>query len=99
MKKIGLGLMSVLFISCAHFDDAPKTVQFPFAAELLKKVQNNTNRAPASFDEEVLSEKSTVAEPQLSFAVNVAAVGMASHSTVISDGKASLKVGFVVSST
>lgn len=58
MKKIGLGLMSVLFISCAHFDDAPKTVQFPYAAELLKKVQNNTNRAPASFDEETLSEKS-----------------------------------------
>lgn len=50
--------MSVLFISCAHFDDAPKTVQFPYAAELLKKVQNNTNRAPASFDEESLSEKS-----------------------------------------
>lgn len=58
MKNISLGLMSVLFISCAHFSDAPKTVQFPYAAHLLKKVQNNTNRAPASFDEESLSEKS-----------------------------------------
>src|SRR5690606_33341970 len=41
----------------------------------------------------------TVAEPQLSFAVNVCATGMLSHSTVISLGNASTNVGAVVSST
>jgi hypothetical protein len=58
MKNISLGLVSLLFISCSHFHESPKTVQFPYASELLKKVQNNTNRAPASFDEDSLSEKS-----------------------------------------
>ena len=39
-----------------------------------------------------------MASPQLSLAVNVSAVGTASHSTSTSAGKASLKVGAVVSS-
>ena len=58
MKNFSLGLVSILFISCAHFSDTQKTVQFPYAAELLKKVQNNSGRMPASVVESDLSEKS-----------------------------------------
>jgi hypothetical protein len=58
MKNIGLGLCSVLFVSCAHFDEAKKVVvQFPYAADLVQKVQLSSNRAPASVKDE-LSQKS-----------------------------------------
>lgn len=58
MKKLSLGLLSVMVISCAHMQESPKTVQFPYAADLLQKVQMRTGRVPASFDSEDLSEKS-----------------------------------------
>ena len=58
MKNIGLGLCSVLFVSCAHFDEAKNVVvQFPYAADLVQKVQLSSNRAPASVKDE-LSQKS-----------------------------------------
>jgi hypothetical protein len=58
MKNMTLGFLSVFLVSCAHFNEAPKTVQFPFAAELLQKVQRDINRAPASMDLDDLSDKS-----------------------------------------
>jgi hypothetical protein len=58
MKHFGLSLLSVFFISCAHLDETPKTVQFPYAAELLEKVQMSQGRRPASINIEEYSEKS-----------------------------------------
>lgn len=59
MKKLSLVILSVLSVSCAHFNDAPKTVQFPYATDLVQKVQMTASRAPASALEfEELSEKS-----------------------------------------
>jgi hypothetical protein len=58
MKKTSIGLLSVLLVSCAHFNETPKTVQFPYATELLQKVQMKTGRVPASITIEELSEKS-----------------------------------------
>lgn len=58
MKKLYIGFLPLLLVSCAHFDEAPKVVQFPYATELLEKVQMNTTRAPASIQAEDLSEKS-----------------------------------------
>ncbi len=46
-----------------------------------------------------VSEKVTLAVPQLSEAVNVSALGTTSHSTVISVGNVPTKVGSVVSCT
>lgn len=58
MKNIGFGLLSVLFVSCAHFGEAEiVTVQFPYATDLLQKVQMTSSRAPASLDDE-LTQKS-----------------------------------------
>ena len=58
MKNLSFGILSVLFVSCAHVKDAPKTVAFPYAADLVEKVQKTASRAPASFEFEELSEKS-----------------------------------------
>jgi hypothetical protein len=58
MKNLSLGLLSVLLMSCAHFDETPKTVHFPYAEELLEKVQRSASRSPASFNNMELTEKS-----------------------------------------
>jgi hypothetical protein len=58
MKTTGLFFCSFLLVSCAHFNEAPKTVHFPYAAELLEKVQKTAVRVPASITEDDLSEKS-----------------------------------------
>lgn len=58
MKNIGFGILSVLFVSCAHFNGSDKVVvQFPYATDLLQKVQMTSSRAPASLEDE-LSQKS-----------------------------------------
>lgn len=54
MKNFGFSLLSVLLVSCAHFgDDQKVAVQFPYATELLQKVQMSASRTPASMDEEL----------------------------------------------
>lgn len=58
MKKTGLVLCSLIVTACAHFEEAPKTVHFPYAVELLEKVQKTQGREPASLTEDDLSEKS-----------------------------------------
>lgn len=58
MKSLKLCILSVLVVGCAHFDESEKTVQFPYAAELLEKVQMTASRMPASLNVEDLSEKS-----------------------------------------
>lgn len=57
MKNPGLVLLSLMFVSCAHFSDEQKIVRFPYAEELLQKVQLGATRTPASLEEE-LSRKS-----------------------------------------
>lgn len=48
MKKcLGLLVLGVL-VSCSHVDGNKKVVQFPYADELLKKVQLSPQRIPAS---------------------------------------------------
>lgn len=58
MKYSCLTLFSLLLIGCAHVVEAPKTVQFPYAEELLEKVQASAGRRPASLTLDDLSEKS-----------------------------------------
>lgn len=58
MKQLNFALMSALLVSCAHFNEAPKTVQFPYASELLQKVQTKVSRMPASMEMEDLNETS-----------------------------------------
>lgn len=58
MKNLSFGVLSVVFVSCAHVPEAHKTVAFPYASDLVSKVQQSASRAPASFDFEELSEKS-----------------------------------------
>lgn len=59
MKNIVFSLLSVLFASCAHFGESDKVVvQFPYATDLLQKVQMISSRAPASLEDE-LSQKSS----------------------------------------
>lgn len=59
MKTTAIVLSTLVLTSCAHFgDEAPKIVQFPYASELLQKVQKSAGRAPASVIEDDLSEKS-----------------------------------------
>lgn len=58
MKHLGYCSLVLLFASCAHFEEVPKTVQFPYASELLEKVQKNVSRVPASLSEEDMSPKS-----------------------------------------
>lgn len=51
MNKIVFVLMSSILVSCAH--KAPETsqvVHFPYAADLLKDIQKQTSRAPASIE-------------------------------------------------
>lgn len=53
-------VFSVSFLnSCSHFSpENEKIVQFPFAQELLERVQANPSRLPASIDEIKFNEKS-----------------------------------------
>lgn len=46
--KYSLLLLSVLFFSCAHRPDEKRVVQFPYAEELVEKVQKVALRSPAS---------------------------------------------------
>src|SRR5262245_32828565 len=49
MKSFALTMVILgLGVSCSHWKEAPVTVQFPYAAELLEKVQRSHSRAPAS---------------------------------------------------
>lgn len=50
MKNAILGLLVVSVVSCSHLSETPKTVDFPYAEELLEKVQHSVARAPASFE-------------------------------------------------
>lgn len=50
MKNGILGLLVVSAVGCSHFSEAPKTVSFPYASELLEKVQHSVAREPASFE-------------------------------------------------
>jgi hypothetical protein len=59
MRNFSLGVLSVFFISCAHFEDIPKKVQFPYATALVEKVQVTASRSPSSLVEfEELTKKS-----------------------------------------
>jgi hypothetical protein len=58
MRNLGFGFLTILLTGCSHFNDAPKTVQFPYASELLEKVQKSSYRVPASLSEDDLSGKS-----------------------------------------
>ncbi len=58
MKTTCLIALSLFAVSCASTNDAPKTVQFPYATELLQKVQMTAGRMPASVSDDDLSEKS-----------------------------------------
>ncbi len=58
MKNLNFALLSLLLASCAQFQDAPKTVHFPYAADLLIEVQKNTGRAPAQVEVSTVNEKS-----------------------------------------
>ena len=46
--KYSLLLVPALFISCAHVNEEKRVVAFPYAEELVEKVQKVTMRAPAS---------------------------------------------------
>lgn len=58
MKNLGYCTIILLLASCSHIGEAPKTVHFPYASELLEKVQKNASRMPASLTEDDLSPKS-----------------------------------------
>lgn len=58
MKNFGYGCLSLLIAGCSHFSDTHKVVQFPYASELVEKVQKTATRAPASMSVEDFSEKS-----------------------------------------
>lgn len=51
MKNLTLGLLVLSAIGCSHVEKAPEVaVQFPYASELLEKVQHSVSRAPASLE-------------------------------------------------
>lgn len=50
MKNVILGLVVISAVGCAHVSDNPKTVEFPYAAELLEKIQHSVARVPASVE-------------------------------------------------
>lgn len=56
MKSLPLAILSFFAISCAHDIQMNKTVQFPFAEELLQKVQMAGTRMPASMSVEDMEE-------------------------------------------
>lgn len=58
MKNLGLVSLVLMVTACAHVNESPKTVQFPYASELLEKVQKSVGRLPASSLDEELTQKS-----------------------------------------
>lgn len=56
MRKMALGLVAVTMVGCSHFSETQNVVQFPYAEELLQKVQINHSRTPASLAMEDLEE-------------------------------------------
>jgi len=58
MKNISPVLLCLL-VSCSHLDSRPKVVSFPYATELLEKVQKNQLRKPASLSVSDVSGKSS----------------------------------------
>ncbi|WPU63781.1 hypothetical protein [Peredibacter starrii] len=58
MKNMILGLLVVGSVGCSHMKEAPKTVEFTYAAELLQKVQLGVARAPASLELETEEQPS-----------------------------------------
>jgi hypothetical protein len=64
MKKLSILSLSLVLVSCSHFQETPKTVEFPYAQELLEKVQAQTNREPASL---TVDDVSTVSPRRVYF--------------------------------
>lgn len=58
MKNSAFFFVSLSLVSCSHFSEAPKTVHFPYAEELLQEIQKGNSRAPASQNLSVNDEKS-----------------------------------------
>jgi hypothetical protein len=59
MKNSCITLSVLMLVSCAHVKESPKTVQFPYATELLEKVQMKSGRrSPASMTMDEGAEKS-----------------------------------------
>lgn len=58
MKYLSLGLCSAILMSCAHVTTENKTVQFPYATELVEKVQKISYREPASLEVDDVGGKS-----------------------------------------
>lgn len=58
MKNSSVFVLSVFLASCSHFEHENKTVHFPYAEDLLQRVQSTASRMPASITTEDLSEKS-----------------------------------------
>lgn len=58
MKYLTLSLAVASLVGCSHVPESSKVVQFPYAEELLQKVQLSHSRAPASFDIDELDETS-----------------------------------------
>lgn len=59
MKSLRFFLLAGFVTGCAHVGNDQKLVHFPYAEDLLQKVQANSARMPASADlEDELSEKS-----------------------------------------
>lgn len=58
MKKPILAL-SFLLVGCSHVPKHEKVVQFPYAAELVEKIQLSSGRTPASVELSVEEDKST----------------------------------------
>ena len=61
MKNLAICLAVLSLGACSHLQEAPKTVHFPYAEELLQKVQMSASRAPASYD---LSEEMDETSPR-----------------------------------
>lgn len=58
MTKIVLPLTALLLAACSHVSHETKVVSFPYASELVEKIQREAVRAPASMEMEAREEKS-----------------------------------------
>lgn len=56
--KYSVLVLSLIFVSCSHVKETKKTVAFPYAEELVERVQKVSGRAPASTGLSVDEEKS-----------------------------------------
>ena len=59
MQKFILSVVMVGLVGCSHFQETPTVVQFPYASELLQKVQSFHSHAPASLMIDDVEEVST----------------------------------------